>query len=107
HVAGVYDAAAQALTVYINGQANNGSLSGTVPNSQADSPFNVNIGNRPGATGNAFAGAIDDVRIYDRALSQSEIQADMNSALADSVFPSVSLTSPANGALLSGAVSVT
>jgi hypothetical protein len=36
----------------------------------------------PTATpGEAFAGRIDEVRIYDRALGAGEIQADMNQAV--------------------------
>ena len=31
--------------------------------------------------GEYFAGKIDEVRVYNRALSSSEIQADMNTAL--------------------------
>ncbi len=38
----------------------------------------VNIG-RTGDNADPFAGLIDDLRLYKRALSQSEIQNDMNS----------------------------
>jgi hypothetical protein len=51
-------------------------LIGTVPASQLNSPVNVNIGRRSG--GFYFNGIIDDMRVYNRALSQAEIQADMN-----------------------------
>ena len=50
HVAGVYDAAAQTLNVYLNGQLDNGVLQGTVTASQQNSTANVNIGGRPGTT---------------------------------------------------------
>ena len=76
HVAGVYNASAQTLDIYVNGVLNNGTLSGTIPASQINSAVNVNIGRRSG--GFYFNGVIDDVRIYNRALSQAEIQADMN-----------------------------
>ena len=76
HVAGVYNASARTLDIYVNGVLNNGTLSGTVPASQINSAVNVNIGRRSG--GFYFNGVIDDVRIYNRALSQAEIQADMN-----------------------------
>jgi hypothetical protein len=39
----------------------------------------VNIGQRGG--GFLFQGTIDEVRLYTRALSQAEIQSDMNTAL--------------------------
>jgi chitodextrinase len=79
HVAGVYNAAARTLDIYVNGVLDNGVLIGTVPASQYNAPQNVNIGRRTG--GYYFKGTIDEVRIYNRALSQAEIQADMNSAI--------------------------
>ena len=78
HVAGVYNASARTLDIYVNGVLNNGTLNGTVPASQINSAVNVNIGRRSGGSGYYFNGVIDDVRIYNRALSQTEIQADMN-----------------------------
>ena len=81
-VTGVYDAATSALHVYLNGQLDDGTLLGTVTATQQNSSANVNIGRRP--TGNSFNfnGRIDDVRIYARALTQTEIQADMNTPVA-------------------------
>jgi len=76
HVAGAYNAAARTLDVYVNGVLDNGVLRGAVPAAQYDAAQNVNIGRRSG--GYYFQGTIDEVRIYNRALSQSEIQADMN-----------------------------
>ena len=48
HVAGVYNASAQTLDIYVNGVLDNGTLSGTVPASQINSAVNVNIGRRSG-----------------------------------------------------------
>jgi chitodextrinase len=46
-----------------------------------------------------FSGAIDEVRIYNRALNASEIQTDMNLAAApDSDPPAIVSTTPADGA---------
>src|SRR5262245_4050797 len=87
HVTGVYDAAAQTLNVYLNGVLNNGTLIGTVTATQQGSPLNVNIGRRPGLSGFAFNGTIDEVRIYNRALSLAEIQADMNTAVGGTPPP--------------------
>jgi len=39
--------------------------------------LNVSIGRRTGLAGYAFNGTIDELRIYNRALTQAEIQADM------------------------------
>ena len=76
HVAGVYNAAARTLDIYVNGVLDNGVLRGAVPAAQYDPAQNVNIGRRSG--GYYFNGTIDEVRIYNRALSVSEIQSDMN-----------------------------
>ncbi len=75
HVAGVYDATAQTLNIYVNGVLSNGALLGTVPTSQRASAVAANIGRRTG--GFNIQGIVDDVRIYGRALSVAEIQADM------------------------------
>ncbi|MEP6539622.1 MAG: DUF2012 domain-containing protein [Bryobacteraceae bacterium] len=75
HVAGVYNATSQTLDIYVNGVLNNGVLSGTVQSSQINSNVNVNIGRRFG--GDYFNGVIDDVRVYNRTLTQAEIQSDM------------------------------
>ncbi len=79
HVAGVYDATARTLNIYINGVLDNGVLSGTVPAAQTDTNVNVNIAQRAGLPGTFnFQGRIDEVHIFNRALSASEIQNDMN-----------------------------
>jgi hypothetical protein len=79
-VAGVYDSALQTLDVYVNGKLDNGVLSGAVPDRQGLARVNAAIGKREG--GFYFIGAIDDLRIYSRALSQTEIQADMAAPVA-------------------------
>jgi alpha-mannosidase len=68
-----------------------------------------------GASADRLQGMIDEVRIYTRALTQAQIQDDMNTPLAagggapppDATAPTVSLTAPAAGATVSGTVSVT
>ncbi len=71
HVATVYDASAQTLKVYINGVDESGTLTGTIPAS-----INVcTISNRIGSRSTSYLnGSIDEVRIYNRALSQLEIK---------------------------------
>ena len=94
-VAGVYDASARTMKVYVNGVLANGTLRGTVPSSQLSSTFNANIGRRSG--GFYFKGIIDEVRVYNRALSQAEIQSDMNTPLASgSVSDTQPPTAPGN-----------
>jgi hypothetical protein len=78
HVAGVYDAAAQTLDVYLNGTLDNGVLRGSVSPSQRSSRGAVYVGR----TGNSstqfnFSGAIARVRIYSFALTQAQIVAEM------------------------------
>ena len=78
NIAGVYDAAAQTLHVYLNGQLDDGQLVGAVTATQQASGLDAEIGQRPGNPGQfAFNGRIDDVRIADHAIAQSQIQADM------------------------------
>ena len=78
HVTGVYNAATSELHVYLNGQLDDGTLLGTVTATQQNSSANVNIGRRPGTNSFNLNGRIDDARIYNRALTPTEIQADMN-----------------------------
>src|SRR6185503_13690525 len=47
----------------------NGTLLGTVTSTQQNSTLNVNIGRRAGASGYAFNGLLDEVRIYNGTLS--------------------------------------
>jgi hypothetical protein len=80
HVAGVFNAAVPALDLYVNGVLDNGVLSGAIPTSQQNSSQEVSVGRRIG--GYYFQGNIDEIRIYNRALNQSEIQNDMNTPVA-------------------------
>ena len=48
--------------------------------------------------GHNFAGSIDEVRIYNRALSTTEIQADMSSAPTVTIAPLLSETEGADHA---------
>jgi len=81
HVAGTYDGAT--LTVYIDGTSvGSVSNSGAIPTNSLP----VRIGaDQTGA--NAFTGWIDEVEIYNRALSGAEIQAIYNAATAGKCKP--------------------
>src|SRR5204863_4678437 len=62
--------------------------------------------------GEYFAGLIDEVRVYNRALTAAEIQTDMTTALgggspSDTTPPTISITAPAGGAILTGTTAVT
>jgi hypothetical protein len=77
HVAGVYDARVRTLDVYLDGQPDNGFLRGMVPGARRSARQPLYIGRRSDYDGFEFAGVIDDVRIYSRALSRDEVVADM------------------------------
>ena len=102
HLATTYDGSA--LKLYVNGaQVASVPVSGPV----ATSSGALTIG------GNAiwsewFAGLIDDVRIYNRALAPGEIATDMNTPVARDTTspPAVQLTAPAAGSTVAGSVTV-
>ncbi|MEK7560853.1 MAG: LamG domain-containing protein [Patescibacteria group bacterium] len=73
HVVGVYNAATLTLDIYINGSINNGTLVGSVPASVYNSTNDFSIGRTENSAG-FFDGLIDDVRVYNRALSADEIK---------------------------------
>jgi concanavalin A-like lectin/glucanase superfamily protein len=68
HVAGTYNQATGAMTVFIDGAAN--SSTGTSPAPPSDGVSGLIIG-RNGS--NEFNGNIDEVRVYSRALTQPEV----------------------------------
>ncbi len=105
HLAGTYDGTT--LRLYVNGvQVTQTAVTGALTNSA--SPLRIGGNN---VWGEYFAGIIDEVRIYRRALSPSEIQADMTAPvgggpLPDTTAPTVSVTAPVAGATVNGMISV-
>jgi hypothetical protein len=105
HVAVVRNGAT--VSFYVNGALDSSS-------SPADAnPFRPGTtslrvgGQNRGSNSRNFPGRIDELRIYARALSASEIQTDMNAPIGaggDTTPPTVSLTAPANGATVSGTI---
>jgi hypothetical protein len=75
HLAGVYTAGATpSLDIYVNGLLNNGTLTGAIPTSQANSIEPVYIGAKPVSGGQQLmVGRLQDIRLYNRALAASEI----------------------------------
>ena len=83
-----YDGAT--LRLFVNGtQVATRATTGTIQTT--DNPLWIG-GNNP--YGEYFAGLIDEVRVYNRALTQADIQADMNTA----VVPTARRHDPAVGA---------
>ena len=63
----------------------------------------------PGA-GDYFDGLVDEVRLYSRVLTAAEIQTDMNTPISGTTgnkAPTVTLTSPANGASFTAPTNIT
>jgi hypothetical protein len=81
HVAATFDGTTMRL--YVNG-TQVASLAQTSPIATSSSPLRIG-GNS--AWGEYFAGSIDDVRVYNRALSATEIQTDMNTPLGGGGAP--------------------
>jgi hypothetical protein len=103
HVASTYDGTT--LRLYVNGvQTAATARTGNLVSST--SPLRIG-GNTVWAE--FFAGRIDEVRIYQRALSAAEIQADMQTPIgpADTTPPAVSLTAPAADATVANTITVT
>ncbi len=101
HVVATYDGSTGAMRLYVNGLLV-GSLTGPTA-LLANTGHEVSIGNRQ--SGSAaynfpFAGMIDDVRIYTRALNASDVQQLYSSA--GPFAPVIYSFSPTNGALLAG-----
>lgn len=93
HIASTYDGAN--FRFFINGvQVSSIAATGNIP----ITTNMLRIGGSPNLGAQYFAGLIDEVRIYNRALSQSEIQLDMNIAVgSDGVPPTVTMLSPSPG----------
>src|SRR5262249_52193792 len=78
YVSGVYNAAAPTIDVYLHRLPNTAAPRGPAPASQQNPPLPVVIGKRSGLSSFEFNGRIDEVRLYRTALTQAQIQADMN-----------------------------
>lgn len=101
-------------SLYLDGLQRGATLPWTGVAGAATTLQDVQLGHYPGAFGGAeyFSGAMDQVRIYNTALTASDVTALYaadNPPLppADTTPPAVSLTSPVNGATVSGSINVT
>jgi len=76
HVAGTLENATGTMTLYVNGAVVNQTTTTIRPFGDLDPTQNpgIGIGNLQDASGQGFDGLIDEVEIFNRALSQSEIQ---------------------------------
>ena len=83
YAAGVYNAQAKTMDVYLNGELDNGFLVGQVTGIQTSSRKNVYAGRRSDSDG-SFTGEIEDVRIYSLPLTKAEITADLDGSAHNS-----------------------
>jgi len=84
HVAGTLENATGTMTLYVNGAVVNQTTTTIRPFGDLDPTQNpgIGIGNLQDASGQGFDGLIDEVEIFNRALSQSEIQSIVNAGSA-------------------------
>ena len=79
HVVGVYTSGVSpTLNVYVNGVLDNSTLAGTIPSSIYSGTSIFNIGTDVVVGGNYYQGNISNSKIYNRALSASEVQQNYN-----------------------------
>ena len=91
HVAATYDGST--LGIYVNGQLmNTAATEGSIIQSARD----LWLGRAP--WGEGLAGTLDEVRVYNRALSGAEISLDMSTSIDDVTPPVVMSVSPGPGA---------
>ena len=97
HLAAAFDGTTQRL--FVNGvQVASRAQSGALTTSTGPLTIGHNF------YGEHFTGLIDEVRIYNRALTVTEIQADMATPVARPAGPRLTITAPAEGASLSGTI---
>jgi hypothetical protein len=82
HVAGTYDGTS--MKVYVDGDmAAQSAITFTIGNAVNS---NLLVGESPGFTGRVFNGKIDEVRIWNVARTQSQIQSTMNTILSEEYY---------------------
>jgi glucose/arabinose dehydrogenase/chitodextrinase len=105
HLAVVYNGSYAAF--YVNGNLiSTPSLTGSIADRQGST---ILIGNDIGHN-QGFVGSLDDVRLYKRVLTQSAVQADMNTPLVNSgtgIGPAVAITAPTQNAQVSNIFTIT
>jgi len=102
HLAATFDGTT--LRLYVNGtQVSGVTKSGTLQGSTNQLTLGGNS-----YLGRFFKGYLDDVRIYNVALSRTQIQTDMNTPVGtDTTAPTVAITGPGAGSTVAGLVNVT
>jgi len=86
HVAAVYDAPAASIKLYVNGAPRTTGTTGTIPTSQFAGSSSIKIGNRDALVQQWWRGGIDEVRIYDEALTDAQVLALAQDTVTPLVF---------------------
>jgi hypothetical protein len=97
HFAGVYDARARTLDVYVDGRLDNGALGGTVSSTQRSARTDVFIGRRGDLDGFEFSGELDEVRLYSFPLTSSNVIEDMQGSLVRATATTPGDSGPVEG----------
>lgn len=74
HVAMVFDASARTMTLYVDGVANGTATTAFSTLNSSSALFTIGANFTNGSPTQAFTGAIDEARVYERALDQAEVQ---------------------------------
>lgn len=76
HVAGVYDAETATVKIYVDGELQASTTTGTIPSSITDegSRFHIGAEDSAGTADSFYDGIIDEVRVYGDSLSKFEIE---------------------------------
>lgn len=82
HITGTYNPSQPALTIYVDG-VQKGQTTSSVPSSLQNSTSNLNIGREAGTvTPNYLKGSLDEVKLYNYALSADEVKVEYNQGKA-------------------------
>src|SRR3989441_468099 len=101
HVAITWNAATSEVKFYLNGALAHTVINASVVNAPLDSD-NLLVGLWLNG-GSYFAGAMDELRVYNRVLSAADLSALYNiSSPPDTTPPTVSITAPAAGSIVAG-----
>ncbi len=73
HIVGTWDGSGPTSVIYVDGVDISATLGGTLPTSLDYTQSAFYIGDDPGGGGGTFNGLIDEVRVYNRALSAAEV----------------------------------